>query len=333
MLKEIISVDVRRPANRVPRDFQVFIPHDISNVYSDPNEFAAAYPSLFSGCPLLILQSGDGIFGEAVKKIVNAKRCDYSNVFIAWMEGGTTMCALKIAREHNMVEIPQHLSKIFPAEHFQANMYYPPVISSYNSPDNIAAGKPVSSDPHAYLDGFCHVTVSGVKYEMELEAQGVTNPKTRYEQAGIKTMGTIFNRVEPEYLAYTSDGQHIELPGPFSAAFVMSGRHFAAFSANITVPKEKVLLVAVRDTDNLRLAYKHLKVLLNFRFRKDGFNYVLKSGLAESYLADSVIVFPDQKAARNGKENYNRDGQLSSNARLSVVYRSPDPVTVISPRV
>jgi len=325
----VILVDVRREVNRIPRPFHEYAPTP-TVVYQRPEEFLAIDLGKLKDNLLTVTRCGDGFFGAVENKLIKAKGDNLKDVAILWEEGGTTMCTLKGARKGRKVGIPSHLTSLVPEEHYQANEYFPPIIEFY---EDLNQEKPDDYEYYGYLAGFDQLTVAGVKFETALANKGILDPKKRYEQAGVKTWKTIFQRIEPEYLAYSQNGQLYSLTGPcFAAAFVISVPYFAAFSIDREIPDDKVLLVVIRERNPMFLAFKYMKILLTFKFRKDGLNFVLDRNWAESILAESAIVYPDQKAFLENQENANIDGQLRRIRRYSKIRRSPNPLTIISPK-
>lgn len=324
----VILVDVRREVNRIPRSFHEHTPTP-TLMYQRPEEFLAADLGQLRDNSLTVIRCGDGFFGAVENKLIKARGNNLENVAILWEEGGTTMCTLKGARRGRRVSIPDHLASLISDEHYQANKYFPPIIEFY---EDLSQEKPDDYEYYGYLAGFDQLTVAGVKFEIELVKRGVIDPKKRYEQAGINTAGTIFQRIEPEHIAYSQDGQLYPLAGPcFAAAFVISVPYFAAFSINREIPNNKVLLVVIRERNGLFLAAKFFRILYFFKKFKNGINIVMDRNWAEPILADSVIVYPDQKAFSKNQENANTDGQLRRIRRYSKIRRSPNPLTIISP--
>lgn len=324
----VVLVDVRREVNQIPRPFHEYTPAPTVR-YQKPEEFLTADLGQLRDCRVAVIRCGDGFFGAVENKLIKTKGGNLEDIVILWQEGGTTMCTLKGARRGERIAIPSHLASLIPGEHYQANKYFPPIIEFYG---DLEQEKPDDYEYYGYLGGFDQLTVAGVKFETALAKRGILDLKKRYEQAGMKTVGTIFQRIEPEYIAYSQDGQIFPLKGPcYAAAFVISVPYFAAFSINRKIPNDKILLVVIRERNNILLAAKFINILLFFKLFKNGINFVLDKSWAEPILADSVIVYPDQRAFSKDQENSNIDGQLRCVGRYSKIRRSPKPLTIISP--
>lgn len=295
------------------------------------------------GCRLsdfdyIAIAAGDGTTGSVFNQRLKEPKQEGEKdpVFVLLGGGHANTLRKGLIGGSEKAEIPEDLRSVFSPEHYQARVYYPPVVCGDSFTDGF--------QNLAYLLIGGHMDVFGQNFFDEHIIAGKTN--LSYQRAGLASFGVLcnpgFTPLKPRDVTYTikQEGGE-EQTGTveskfFGACMVVAVPMAATFPLQEPIASKKLRLLTIEANSRLELVLNYGMGLVIAAFFPHGPDIAIRRGLIRARDVSKVSFVPDPEpksayCRRSPRKEANAgwDGELGWFEGEINVRRGGRPVTII----
>ncbi|MCH7952033.1 hypothetical protein IH980_04835 [Patescibacteria group bacterium] len=314
--KEVFINTARVDAGK--RDIPPGIIHRIPSDLAPITNFKDIRGERLADSEAIFIHAGDGSTSYTINELlhfINSQETDISPETIppfVLLGGGSANTLLKGLLQTPKIELPRRYNGILPPNSFEVRAYRPPQLTDEEGIQYLA-----------YLATFGHLSnkTTEVKEKLATRWPKLTADQIRlaYVAAGISSLISLHNRVEPREVSFTQGGKQEYLEGNIAASPVISVPILGTFSFNKPIKPDTVRLLALTSENELELHGKYGLVLLIGGLFPSGPDMLTKWGILESHDASAVNVVPNDEVYFNSVI----DGNLSHVSGKTQISRSP----------